>query len=71
MSLLKKMNLGYSLNPTTLLSSFDQHIEAVYDSFSGETTYISQSVKKSTYSDFATGSYFSPYITTVGLYNNR
>ena len=21
-------------------------------------------------SDFATGSYFSPYVTTVGLYNN-
>ena len=61
----------YTLNPTALSSSFDQHIEAVYDSFSGETTYISQSVKKSTYSDFATGSYFSPYITTIGLYDNN
>ena len=61
----------YTLNPTALASSFDQHIEAVYDGFSGETTYISQSVKKSTYSDFATGSYFSPYITTIGLYDNN
>lgn len=39
--------------------------------FTGGTTYISQSIKKSTYSDFATGSYFSPYITTIGLYDNN
>ncbi len=61
----------YTLNPTVLSSSFDQYIEAVTNDFTGETTYISQSLKKSTYSDFATGSYFSPYITTIGLYDNN
>lgn len=45
---------GYSLNPSIL---------------SGSQTNPSPGLGN-TYKDFATGSYFSPYITTVGLYDN-
>ena len=46
---------GYSLNPSLLSGS--QNSQAIL----GQNT---------VYKDFATGSYFSPYITTVGLYDN-
>ena len=38
--------------------------------FSQNPTIISSSSNSGIVSDFATGSYFSPYTTTVGLYNN-
>ena len=38
--------------------------------FSQNPTIISSSLNSGIVSDFATGSYFSPYTTTVGLYNN-
>ena len=38
--------------------------------FSQNPTLISGSLNSGVIYDFATGSYFSPYITTVGLYNN-
>lgn len=38
--------------------------------FSQNPTQISGSSNSGTLYDFATGSYFTPYITTVGLYNN-
>ena len=38
--------------------------------FSQNPTIISSSSNSGIVSDFATGSYFSPYVTTVGLYNN-
>jgi hypothetical protein len=38
--------------------------------FSQNPTIISSSSNSGVVSDFATGSYFSPYTTTVGLYNN-
>lgn len=47
---------GYSLNPSLLSGSqLEQPLPG--------TNYV--------YKDFATGSYFSPYITTVGLYDNN
>ena len=39
--------------------------------FSQNPTIISSSSNSGVVSDFATGSYFSPYVTTVGLYNNN
>ena len=38
--------------------------------FSQNPTLISGSSNSGVISDFATGSYFSPYVTTIGLYNN-
>jgi hypothetical protein len=39
--------------------------------FSQNPTLISSSLNSGIIYDFATGSYFTPYITTVGLYNNN
>ena len=39
--------------------------------FSQNPTIISSSSNSGIISDFATGSYFSPYVTTIGLYNNN
>ena len=50
----RENEFGYSLNPSLLVGSSSQ-------SPPGTNTY---------YKDIATGSYFSPYITTVGLYDN-
>ena len=52
---IRENEFGYSLNPSLLSGS---QAEAPLLG----TNYI--------YKDFATGSYFSPYITTVGLYDN-
>jgi len=51
----RENEFGYSLNPSLLSGS--QNSQAIL----GQNT---------VYKDFATGSYFSPYITTVGLYDN-
>ena len=51
----RENEFGYSLNPSLLSGSQSQ--PAVPG-----TNYV--------YKDFATGWYFSPYITTVGLYDN-
>ena len=45
---------GYSLNPSILSGSQANPAPGIGN----------------TYKDFATGSYFSPYITTIGLYDN-
>lgn len=50
----RENEFGYSLNPSLLSGS--QTTQPL------GTNYV--------YKDFATGSYFSPYITTVGLYDN-
>ena len=51
----RENEFGYSLNPSLLSGSqLTQPLPG--------TNYV--------YKDFATGSYFSPYITTVGLYDN-
>ena len=39
--------------------------------FTQNPTAVSGSRNSGIIYDFATGSYFSPYITTVGLYNNN
>jgi hypothetical protein len=39
--------------------------------FSQNPTLISGSSNNGTIYDFATGSYFDPFVTTVGLYNNN
>jgi hypothetical protein len=39
--------------------------------FSQNPTIVSSSMNSGVIYDFATGSYFSPYVTTVGLYNNN
>jgi hypothetical protein len=39
--------------------------------FSQNPTLISGSLNSGVLYDFATGSYFSPYVTTVGLYDNN
>jgi len=51
----RENEFGYSLNPSLLSGS--QNSQDIL----GQNT---------VYKDFATGSYFSPYITTVGLYDN-
>ena len=51
---IRENEYGYSLNPSIL---------------SGSQSNPSPGIGN-TYKDFATGSYFSPYITTVGLYDN-
>ena len=38
--------------------------------FSQNPTLISGSSNSGKINDFATGSYFSPYVTTIGLYDN-
>ena len=52
---IRENEFGYSLNPS-LLSGSQSEAPLL------GTNYV--------YKDFATGSYFSPYITTVGLYDN-
>ena len=66
----------------TLVCAFDSTI-TIYESqykctirenefnFSQNPSLISGSLNSGTISNFATGSYFTPYVTTVGLYNNN
>jgi hypothetical protein len=70
------------LNATNITCSFDSTL-TIHESqfkctlrenefnFSQNPTLISGSLNSGIISDFATGSYFNPYITTVGLYNNK
>ena len=51
----RENEFGYSLNPS-LLSGSQANVPLGTNNV---------------YKDFATGSYFSPYITTVGLYDNE
>jgi hypothetical protein len=52
----RENEFGYSLNPSLLSGSqLTQPLPG--------TNYV--------YKDFATGSYFSPYITTIGLYDDN
>jgi hypothetical protein len=70
------------INATNLTCSFESTI-TIYESqykctirqnefnFSQNPTLISGSSNSGVVYDFATGSYFDPYVTTVGLYNNN
>ena len=51
----RENEFGYSLNPSVLSGSQSQQVLPGTNNV---------------YKDFATGSYFSPYITTVGLYDD-
>ena len=51
----RENEFGYSLNPSALSGSQSEQVLPGTNNV---------------YKDFATGSYFSPYITTVGLYDN-
>ena len=69
------------ITATDITCSFESHI-TLYEkqfrcniqeneyNFSTNPTLISGSSNSGVISDFATGSYFSPYVTTIGLYNN-
>ncbi len=70
------------IESTNLTCSFQSHT-TIYETqykctlrqneftFSQNPSLISGSSNSGIISDFATGSYFNPYITTVGLYNNN
>lgn len=75
-------SIGTILSNTQLTCSFQSTItiyEAQYKctirenefGFSQNPSLISGSSNSGIISDFATGSYFNPYVTTVGLYNNN
>ena len=69
------------INSTNLSCSFDSTL-TIYESqykctlrenefnFSQNPTLITGSSNSGILYDFATGSYFTPYITSIGLYNN-
>ena len=74
--------LAAVINNNNITCSFESTI-TIYESqykctvreneynFSQNPTIISSSSNSGVINDFATGSYFSPYVTTVGLYNNN
>ena len=69
-------------NSSTLTCSFDSTL-TIYETqykctlrenefnFSQNPTLISGSSNSGILSNFATGSYFTPYVTSIGLYNNN
>ena len=56
---IEESEFGFSQNPSIISGSFSTTGEA-------KNVFTSSGVPY----DFATGSYFSPYVTTVGMYNN-
>tara|TARA_R110001599_G_scaffold67020_1_gene189450 strand:- start:2240 stop:3202 length:963 start_codon:yes stop_codon:yes gene_type:complete len=66
-------NLTCSFESTTTIyeSQYKCTLRQNEFNFTQNPTIISGSSTDSTLYDFATGSYFTPYITTVGMYNNN
>jgi hypothetical protein len=76
------LSINGILSNTNLICSF-QSTTTIYETqykctirenefgFSQNPSLISGSSNSGVLSDFATGSYFNPYVTTVGLYNNN
>jgi len=64
---------SYSFQSTTTIyeSQYKCTIRENEFGFSQNPSLISGSSNSGIISDFATGSYFNPYVTTVGLYNNN
>ena len=62
---------GYSPNEqyAVLLSSTGGVGGIIFDLTLADVTSLGTENTNETYYDFATGSYFSPYVTTIGLYN--
>ena len=73
---IRENEFNYSLNPSLLSSSLQKTLTT---SFTPDplnpgiffTSSLSSSLPSEIYSNFATGSFFTPYITTVGLYDNN
>lgn len=72
-SFITSSNLTCSFNST--ITIYENQIKCTIRenefNFSQNPTLISGSSNSGIISDFATGSYFNPYVTTVGLYNNN
>jgi hypothetical protein len=66
-------NVSCSFQSTTTIyeSQYKCTIRENEFGFSQNPSLISGSSNSGVLSDFATGSYFNPYVTTVGLYNNN
>ena len=64
---------GYSPNEqyAILLTSTGGVGAILFDLTLSDVTGIGTQNTNETYYDFATGSYFSPYVTTIGLYNEN
>jgi hypothetical protein len=73
LDLMNSQNLTCSFNSTITIheSQYKCTIRQNEFNFSQNPTLISGSSNSGIVSDFATGSYFDPYVTTVGLYNNN
>ena len=72
-SLISGSNITCSFQSTTTIyeSQYKCTIRQNEFNFSQNPTLISGSSNSGILYDFATGSYFDPYVTTVGLYNNN
>ena len=64
---------GYAPNTLTVtsLTSTGGSGNILFDLTLEDVTNIGTENQNETYYDFATGSYFSPYVTTIGLYNEN
>jgi hypothetical protein len=65
------MSISFQSTLTVFESQYKCTIRENEFNFSQNPSLISGSSNSGIVSDFATGSYFDPYITTVGLYNNN
>ena len=65
------MSMSFQSTLTVFESQYKCTIRENEFNFSQNPSLISGSSNSGILSDFATGSYFDPYITTVGLYNNN
>ena len=65
------MNIKFQSTVTIYESQYKCTLRQNEFNFSQNPTLISGSLNSGIIYDFATDSYFTPYITTVGLYNNN
>jgi hypothetical protein len=65
------MSISFQSTLTVFESQYKCTIRENEFNFSQNPSLISGSSNSGIISDFATGSYFDPYITTIGLYNNN
>ena len=73
LNIIQNQDLLISFNSTITIyeSQYKCNIRENEFNFSQNPTLISGSSNSGTLNNFATGSYFNPYVTTVGLYNNN
>jgi hypothetical protein len=65
------VNIQFTSTITIYESQYKCTLRENEFNFSQNPTVVSGSTNSGIVYDFATGSYFSPYVTTVGLYNNN